>query len=439
MSLTFVFDPAQSIYSWRGSRPFLALNYKNLFPGRVKEYTILKNYRTPKQLVDLANQFRELFAQHDLPITPSEAHLPESSDVFAYRAFDTSEGEIDNILREIKYLHDTEGVPYSKMSILCRRNEDLGMFESGVVALGIPYYFKFDNLSIMRQSGFRFLYSLYSLMLDPTNTLAFREVLSPIKGIGKQFLENMKHLLPSKTHIMEFFSPANREKIPNIKSKQWQSVLRFVDSFLKPVLSLRESGLSYPAMNRSILSTLNNTVLLEEDYRKADKQKEGVSLNLQRVQLLAVFNTLASLYKISCEDPSFKEKTFWNQFVDVYENLQLSQDVHNEVREKTQNLSPEERKKEERDSLGFFTIHSFKGKENEYIYYAMVNGQRALDFNDFESKCVFYVAITRAKKKLTISGSLHVRSYSGHYVLSYENPFVNHLREIIKRTDLKKE
>lgn len=428
MSLTLVGDLCQSLYQWRSARPFLLNSYPNLFPGKIKTYTILKNYRTPKQLVELANEFRKVFQDHGLEYTPSVPHLPNMPDVLEIKDFVSPEQEINDILREIKILHDTEDIPYSKFSILCRRNEDLTMFESGVVSLGIPYYFKFDSQSLMQQSGFKFLYALYSLMLDPTNILAFCELISPIKGIGAKFLDKVKPLHRTGTSVVEFFSEGNKENIPGSKTKQWDSIFRFVRGVIQPIVRLAGSEVSFPTLNRTILQALNNTITFEEE-----ENSRGIGYYLKRPQMIEVFNTLSTLYSVSCEENKFKSLSLWEQFQEIYENLQLSQDVHNEIKEQNRTLPLEQRvKKEERDALGFFTVHSYKGKENDYIYYAMVNGAWQLDFHDFESKCVFYVAITRSKRKLTISGSELIKGYDGTMKPSYANPFVEHFRRIVE-------
>ena len=429
MSLTFVLDPAQSIYGWRFAKSFMATNYHKLFPGKIKQYTILKNYRTPKQLVEIANEFRKLFVENGIEYTPSEPNLPNMPDVLEIKDLQTPEQEINEILREIKTIHDTEGIPYSKFSILCRTNDNLVAFESGVVSLGIPYYFKFDNQSLMAQSGFKFLYSLYSLMLDPTNLLAFCELIAPIKGIGAKFFDKVKPMYPQGQSTVEFFSESNKVNIPGSNSKQWQSIFQFVRGVLAPIVGLAGKEVSFQTLNRNILSHLNNTINFEDERPEFGR----VGFFLKRPQMVEVFNTLSTLYAVSCEDQRFKAKSLWEQFQEIYENLQLSQDVHNEIKNANRGLPSDQKvKKEDRDALGFFTVHSYKGKENDYVYYSMVNGYRSLDFYDFENRCVFYVAISRAKRKLTISGSQLIKSYTGQLAPAYENCFVRHLREIVE-------
>lgn len=418
MTLTLVSDPAQSIYGWRSAKTALSLNYPKLAPDRIKEFTILKNYRTPKQLVDIANEFRKEFDKHGLNYTPSIPHLPDGENVLnILDEFTDPEEEMNYILREIKTMHLQHNIPYSQFSVICRTNNELLSFESGVVSLGIPYYFKFDNQSIMSQTGFKFLYSVYTLMVDPTNFLVFADLISPIKGIGSKFVEKIKHLHRPGVSVFETFSEKNVE--PKKDLKQWSMLFKFVKSFLLPIMKMSGTNTDYPTINRTILQYLNNTVTFEDD----DFEKGKLGYFLKRPQLLEILNTLRKLYDVTCEDGGFKKLSYSEQFVYIYENLQLSQDTHNENKGV---------KKEERDALGFYTIHSYKGKENNFIYYARVHGLWQIDAFDFENTCVFYVAITRSKKKLTLTGSQTTKDYAGVMRFTNENPFLRKLKRIVE-------
>lgn len=414
MTLTLMGDPAQSIYLWRSSKVDLFLHYRDLSPERIQEHTILKNYRTPKQLVELANEFRKEFNKHGLEYTPSVPNLPDMEDVLNIQNFEEPVEEMKYILQEIKRMHVEEGIPYSDFSVLCRTNNDLLSFESGVVSLKIPYFFKFDSQSIMQQTGFKFLHSVYSLMLDNTNFLAFAEIISPVKGFGSKFIEKIRHYHKPGVSVLESFSEENIKK----PDKQWSMLFKFIKSFIKPILKMSGTNVSFPVINRTILTTLNGTITYEDQ----DFEKGKLGYFIKQPQLIEIMNTLSSLYKVNCEELRFTQLSFWEQFQEIYENLQLSRETHEENKGV---------KKEDRDALGFYTIHSYKGKENPYIYYAKTNSLWQIDPFDFENTCVFYVAITRAKRKLTITGSRVAPRYDGCLQRTCPNPFVKKLKRIL--------
>ena len=412
MTLSLCGDVCQSIYLWRTSNYNFLLNFHKLFPN-IKSHTILKNYRTPKQLVELANEFRKTFVQHGIEYTPSVPHLPDMQDVLEIRGFETSIEEIDFISREIKRLH-RDGVPYSRISVLCRANKMLTDMESGLIAMQIPYYLKYDSGSVMRQSPFRFIYSLYSLILNPSDILSFCELILPLKGIGDKFLEKVKKTYAfSSTPVLDFITPEH------IKETGYQRklVFQFIHDFVRPAIQNHQKGMPFNTFNRLLLQSMNTSFNYEDD-----KNQEFGKLNLgvERGQFLKAFSTLQNIYFIATEDQRFSGLSYWEQFQQIYENIQLSQDS-NTVEKNGEDVP------EEKEAVGLHTIHSYKGKENDYIYFAQVNPLSSMDGLDFENRCVFYVAITRSRRKLTITCSQSLLNYENRLVRSFSNPFLEEL------------
>lgn len=421
MTLSLVGDPAQSLYLFRNSNADLLLKMNKIIPS-AKEYTILKNYRTPKQLVDIANLFRKCFEEHGIAYTPSVPHMQEMPDILAIRHFDDSVQEINSLARDIRALKD-KGVPYSKISVLCRTNKMLTDMESGFISYKIPYFLKYDSWSVMKQSPFRFIYSLYSLILNPQDIYSFCEMLLPIKGIGEKFVEKVKfayssHMFSRSTRIVDFF---NEENITE-DTKQWQIVFRFVKDFIQPAVKRQDDGIAFSTFNQTIFSAMDGLF----NYEALQNPVKGkLELGIERGQFLKVFKTLETVYGIAREDHNFSKKTYQEQFFEIYENLQLSQDVYAKEN-KAEDIAPE------KDAVGLHTIHSYKGKENDYIYYACVNPLSNMDYFDFSEKCAFYVGITRAKRKLILSGSDAALNYENRMVRTYENPFLAKILQIVK-------
>ncbi|MFA5071068.1 MAG: 3'-5' exonuclease [Candidatus Pacearchaeota archaeon] len=414
MTLSFIFDSVQSIYLWRNSEYILSHQFDTLFPD-VKTFTILKNYRTPKQLVDLSNLFRKSFTMHGIEYTPSEPHLPEQKGVLDIKQFETSKEEINYIARNIKELR-AQGIPYSQASVLCRSNKNLTDMESGFISYGIPYYLKYDSWSVMRQSPFKFLYSLYSLFVNPHDIFSFCELIRTFKGIGDKFLERIKLQYDNETPVLDF-------PFGNI-TKQEKTLTRFVKDFVVPLEQLHTTGCSFSLLNKNIANTMDRLFNFEESAIPIDPNK--LDFGVDRGQFLKAFSTLSNVYFIASEDAAFTSKTYHEQFIDIYESLQLSQDVYG--KEKT----GKEEEKIPEEAVGLHTIHSYKGKENDYVYYAQVNPLSSIDEHDFESRCVFYVAITRSKRKLTMTCSDYALNYENKLVKTYENPFLQEYIEHVK-------
>jgi len=418
MSLTLVGDIAQSIYGWRDAKPYLFLNFPNLFKDKVKVFSILKNYRSPQQLVEISNVFRKQFEVHGVKYTPAVPVLPEGENVFEINDYSSPDEEHLAIISEIQRLHKQYDIPYSKFSILCRTNDNLTQFEPTMVSMGIPYYFKFDSLSIMNQSAFRYLYNMYSFIINPHNALVFGDLLMTIKGVGAKMVQKIKEGYRDNRgtdiirYVQEEFPDFQKKKKPVVATK----ILDFCKKVLEPLLSTFQY-LNVTQGTRKILSLLNNFFSFEDDT-----EFYQIPCSLKRSQLLEACQTISDLYSTKTKEPNFLSLSLYQQFESVYEALQLTQD----------NLTGAKwTDKESRDALGLYTIHSYKGMENDYIYYSKTRTIFQIDAGDFENKCVFYVALTRARKKLAISGSAYIKNYDGTPKMTLENPFVVFLKRYI--------
>jgi len=275
----------------------------------------------------------------------------------------------------------------------------------------------------MKQSPFRFIYALYSLVLNQQDIFSFCELILPIKGIGAKFIEKLKltyssNIFSGRQNIVDFFTPQNISE----ESKQWQIVFRVIKDFIAPATTRYQKGISFSLFNQSIFNAMDS-LFNYEGTQYPDKNKLG--LDAERGQYLKVFTTLSNVYKIASEEADFQKMHYQDQFRELYESLQLSQDVY--AKEKTG-----DEVSVEKDAVGLHTIHSYKGKENDYIYYACVNPLYSMDYYDFESRCLFYVAITRSKRKLTISCADSMLNYENRMMPTFQNPFLEKFIQIVR-------
>ncbi len=113
-TFTIVGDMDQSIYRWRGS------NYKYLDefankPGFKKEI-LKKNYRSGKNLVE----FNESFINREGDEKSLESGKAENDGAVFYFDNDSLDDQAENIVKTIKYLHAKKKVKYSDIGLLFR-------------------------------------------------------------------------------------------------------------------------------------------------------------------------------------------------------------------------------------------------------------------------------------------------------------------------------
>lgn len=414
MSLTLIGDPKQTLYLFRFANPDILEKMDKLIPD-AQEGRILKNYRAPKQLVMLANYFSDVF-KGDLEVHYSDPHKDVETDVLSVKEFDTVIMESRYVSQEVSKLRDKE-VDLKDIAILARTNRQLLEFEGGLISEKVPYIIRYDSRSVLNQSSFKVIYSIYSILFNPRDINALCEILIPIKGIGEKFIEGLrsKVLYDMRDNpdfsVFEDINPRTMGKM----TKQFQSLYDFIEKVLKPAREMfMKQNMNFPSFNIGLRAILNNHV--EYDGDKNDDAV--VKLTITREMFSRSFSIFHNIYTISLEDAEFQSKNDFERFVKIYETLQLSQEVYTEY--KNQKVQAGER----RSAVTLSTIHGAKGLEWSYVFGVSLRRYADVNPHVFENKCVFYVLITRAKKKLFLTSSEYIRSFKGDLIQAGDNPFI---------------
>ena len=411
MSLTLIGDSKQTLYLFRNANPDILEKMDRLLPES-QEGHILKNYRSPKQLVLLSNYFAESF-KGDLEVHGSVPHKDVSLDALEINSFNTVLDECRFVSKEISSLREG-GVDLGDVAIIARTNRQLLDFEAGFISEKIPYVIKYDSRSVLNQSSFKVLYSIYSILFNPKDINALCEIITPIKGIGAKFIENLKSRVRYLLRVKEDFSIFEdiTPKTMGKTTKQYKALYEVMEKILKPLLKVfKQENTTFLSFNREVYSKLNSYVLFEGE-------KEGdasIRLTINREMFNRAFSTFRNIYKLACKDFEFEKKNELERFAHIYETIQLSQESYSDSKGGLVKKS----------AVMLSTIHSFKGLQNSYIFLTSLRRYNDVDPNSFEEKCVFYVAITRAKEKLYLTSSSLIRSFKGDLVRSGTNPFIS--------------
>ncbi|MFF2531202.1 ATP-dependent helicase [Brevibacillus sp. NPDC058079] len=132
-NLCVVADDDQSIYGWRGAAPDYLLNFKSIYPDAAIIY-MEQNYRSSKDVVDIANQFikrnknrydKNMFTEKGLHAPIKLTHL------------DTHDAQIRHVIEKVKALENLKEV-----AILYRNNASSISLIDELDHCGIPFYIK---------------------------------------------------------------------------------------------------------------------------------------------------------------------------------------------------------------------------------------------------------------------------------------------------------
>jgi DNA helicase-2/ATP-dependent DNA helicase PcrA len=131
-------DEDQTIYEWRGAS---SENFE-LFPSHFRrmdgqpaeDASLTLNRRSAQTILDVANVIRQQANPASEPLRSDD--LTKKGEVITYWAGDALD-EADWIARRFEQLHD-DGVPYSQMAVLFRKNKDFAVVVDAMARSGIP-------------------------------------------------------------------------------------------------------------------------------------------------------------------------------------------------------------------------------------------------------------------------------------------------------------
>ena len=371
-NICVVGDDAQSIYAFRGANIQNILNFEKDYPD-LRIFKLEQNYRSTQNIVEVANNVIANNKNQLQKTVFSEKEQGEKIKVL--RAFsDNEEGKI--IAENIAQTHASEGLNYRKFAILYRTNAQSRAMEEALRKLGIPYKI-YGGQSFYQRKEIKDLIAYFRLTFNPNDEEALKRVINyPRRGIGETSIERIivaadqhqKTLWEIITNAATYLDGRSATPIANFAL--------LIQSFQ----ALAKSNTAYD----TALHIAQHSTLLKELYE--DKSVEGLS-RYENIQEL-----LNGIKEFS-EREDIEERG-----LDVFmQDIAL---LTNDDKDKDPNA----------DTVSLMTIHSAKGLEFSQVYVVgleenlfpsqlSLNSRTDLE----EERRLFYVAITRAEKKLTLS------------------------------------
>jgi DNA helicase II / ATP-dependent DNA helicase PcrA len=365
-NLFVVGDIDQTIYTWRGATIENLLSFEEYYPS-ARTIVLAHNYRSTKTIVDAANQIIEknLNRKEKISVTDN----PDGEPIRLYVA-DNAEGEARYIARQARSMIQG-GTPASEIAVLYRTNFQSRGIEEAFLHAGVPY--KLLGTRFLDRKEIKDVLSWVRLALEPTRESdRMRAVQAPPRGIGKVTLGK---LVAGKRDDLK---PAERTKVA-----AFESLVEELHAEAKTALP--------SVFIRSVIEKSGMAAALQKG---GDDDQE----RLENVRELA---TLASRY-----DALPGEEGIAAFLADTA--LAGDQD--------------ELDRKPEDKGVTLMTVHAAKGLEFDSVFVTgmeqglfphegMGDGER----DEEEERRLFYVAVTRAKKRLTLTLARIRRIYGTDY------------------------
>ena len=376
-NICVVGDDAQSIYAFRGATIQNILDFERDYKKYgVNVFKLEINYRSTDPIVNAAN---ELISYNRNQIKKTiRSEKGEGENIQLIRAM-TDEEEGRRVASLIVEQKNRNHLKNSDIAILYRTNAQSRIFEEYLRRFNIPYRV-FGGLSFYQRKEVKDMIAYIRLAVNPKDDEALKRVINyPKRGIGNTTLDKIiKYATEADKTLWESLPevalPAGtKRKIMDFVAlvKAMKLKAETVDAYDAAVYIGKKSGLS---------------ALLQGD------------VSMEGLGRLENFNSLLDGIKSFEEDDDEAVEKEDNSLSSYLQNIALMTDMD------TKDASD--------DKVTLMTTHSSKGLEFPSVFVVGMEEDLFPSFmakNDFngldEERRLFYVAITRAERFLTLSYS----------------------------------
>ena len=403
-NICVVGDDAQSIYAFRGANIQNILNFKNDYPD-YKLIRLEQNYRSTQNIVNASNA---VIAHNKDQIKKKVWSDKEKGELIGliHANSDTEEGTM--VANSIFGYKMSRHLANKDFAILYRTNAQSRSMEEALRKQNIPYKI-YGGLSFYDRKEIKDLLAYFRVVINPEDEQALLRIINyPARGIGKTSIERM--MVVANEQRTSIWKCMENNVFPQDFNMGTINKLRDFMVMIKSFQSLQAKMNAFE-LAKHITNTIGLIKVLKED-----DSPEGVS-RVENVEEL-----LNAIMEFS--DRQVDETTGETARVDL---VQFMEDVAL--------LTDSEMKKDDGDNdyVSLMTIHSAKGLEFPYVYVVgmeenLFPGILSLSTREEleEERRLFYVAITRAMTKLTLSYAEQRYRY-GNLTLSERSRFVDEI------------
>lgn len=375
-NICVVGDVDQNIYSWRGADISNVMQFEKHFPGAETVF-LEENYRSTQTIISASN---DIISKNQNRIPKTVFTNNQEGELITVFAAMTGADEAEYIVMKIKSLFETGVIP-SDIAILYRTNFQSRILEEACLNFNVPY--QLLGTKFFERKEVKDVLSYLRLALNPGSIADLSRVVNtPARGIGKVTLLK---LIEGKRN--------------DLKGATLQKVERF-DTIM--------TDISDHARTEPISKTIH--FIMKRTGIETDYKKNGTEDDLSRLENLQELVTLATRYDDL--DPESAVEALLDNAA-----LQSDQD--------------ELQSKEEKDAVRLMTVHAAKGLEFGYVFITGLEEglfpHERLDAKGVdheEERRLFYVALTRAKKKVFLTYA-HMRTIFGSQRVNVPSTFVS--------------
>ena len=354
-NLFIVGDDDQSIYGFRGSKPEIMLNFDKDYPDTDK-VILDTNYRSTGNIVSAAGK---VIAHNKVRIAKNINTVNDPGDKVDIIEFNTQAEEYEKIIDNIRK-ESASGGNYSDNAVLFRTNSTAAGFVRKLVEYSVPFVTRDGVPNVFEHWIARDVITYMNIAMGSRKRSDFLQIINrPKRYIGRDYLADAE------------ISFDNLEKY--YEDKNW--MIERVDRLKYDILAM--ASMSPYAMINYLRKGVGYDGYLDE-YAQ--------SHNMQVRELYDVMDELMESAR------NFKTFNEWFAYIDEYGT---------KLRESYAAM-------DKQNAVILTTMHSSKGLEYPVVYIIDANEEitphkKAVFVPEIEEeRRMFYVAMTRAKRRLNI-------------------------------------
>lgn len=370
-------DEDQSIYSWRGADIRNILDFEKIY-SEAKLIKLEQNYRSSKNIIEAATC---VISQNEMRKGKDMWTENDQGDAIDIIECQDDRAEAEFVASSIHKMTNEDGVDPHDIAIFYRTNAQSRMIEDALRQRKIPYRVV-AGIKFYERKEIKDLLAYVRLVVNDKDSLALSRIINvPVRGIGPRTLRKIE------------------DEAIKLEVSLWE--------MLEKIVSIPDDY-KYLRLSSKVKSSLQNFVGLIQEVKVLDQNGESPAHCYEKLLMESgYYETLVA------------EKSYESQArIENLEELLSAIKQFEEVNEKatllgfleTVTLDQQGTEEDPEHEVSMMTIHGAKGLEYLYVfvvgaeetvfpsYQSIENGEEAIE----EERRLFYVAMTRAMKKLYI-------------------------------------
>ncbi len=366
-------DDDQSIYGWRGARVENMLGFETAFIG-ARVVRMEQNYRSTQTI---------LAAAHSVISNNAKRHRKQlwtenpAGELVSVVLADSEGDEAVKVARRISQLVDKEGVRARDLAVFFRTNAQSRSFEEELARKRIPYIVV-GGMRFYERAEVKDALAYLRVIQNTRDEVSLLRIINrPPRGIGDKAIQRLRER--AYEQALSLYDAALLLRAVEPQERWHKAVTDFVDKVedwrtLRPTIAVSE---------------LLTRVLEESAYITRLESQEAVEAESR-------LDNLQQLYAGIVEQEERSESL---TLQDYLEQVALITDIDSWS--------------QDREHVPLMTVHAAKGLEFDVVFVTgteeglFPHRNHSTDEEVAEERRLFYVALTRARKKVVIS---HARS-----------------------------